>query len=766
MVNKVSFPRIIAFFREDGTNVPDDAVAHLKAALKLGHAESKVILIYAATDLALSGLFQGWAGEGVESRAFAEGRLEMIESCDALVWIGEAREHEKLLGYAKTLGRQVCTVSRDGKIDGLDRIRPTTLPPIDGWLPSVFQAAGLSGEPDLETIFRKTDALASLAAPVTQRWFKWIIVMQALAVVVPVTWLMNRSIGLPTGGVAGLTLGTIVLLIATMWWFRWRGMQKMWARARLVAEVARSMLVMARCTGVRLRARVRGIASLKPLRWFPLPASALFQQGDWVERYIKDRIDGPENYFAQKQSSTETERRHLSRWATLFLDISLVFAVAGVVIYASSRVLEWTHMPGGSAIPIILALAGVICPLSLLLIELLRRLTELDRKTARYAQHRRILKDAKDRLSAAPSGQEAADIVEETERQLLAEVLEWFFQVDTAEHFFHFRHSREHASGVKLDPKVQRFPVVRKLGELLDHAGLFTVRVVLGRIVWAVIAGMAVLAWISYQHPTNPVSKSDIRTLAVIKDADGKPWIPSQERLENGCVIIVHGLWGRPENYKGDASTHWTRRMANAIQARLAQNAPDIAILDWHSAATPSEANQLNLGIGMINAAMDVAAIRPQAQEVGDYLSFRVAEMILDGTIHKDKPLHLIGDSAGGFVVSRVACRLKQLGIAPKQLRVTLLDTPMPDSEITADLGKAFPGSVDYYCTSPLTQFGPDAHFPGIELIRVATPSKMNIVQAHSYACEWYINTISLKGSTDGFSKSPLNRIGYNGSDR
>jgi hypothetical protein len=623
--------------------------AHLKAALKLRRAESKVILIYAATDLDLSGLVQGCAGVGVESRAFAEGsQVEMIESCNALVCIGEAREHQRLLGYAKALGRQVCTVSRDGKIDGLYRLGPTTLPAIDDWLPSVFQAAGLSGEPDLETIFRKTDALASLAAPVTQRWFKWIIVMQALAVVVPVTWLMNRSIGLPTSGVASLKLGTIVLLIATTWWFRWRGMQKIWARARLVAEVARSMLVVARCTGIRLRARVRGIAALKHLRWFSLPAGALLQQGDWVERYIKDRIDGPENYFAQKQSSAETERQQLSRWETLFLDISLVFAVAGVLIYVSSRVLEWTHMPGGSAIPIILALAGVICPLSLLLIELLRRLTELDRRAARYAQHRRILKDAKDRLAAAPSGQEAADIVEETERQLLAEVLEWYFQVETAEHFFHFRHSTEHASGVKLDPKVQRFPVLRKLGELLDHAGLFTVRVVLGRVVWTVAAAMAVLAWISYQHPMNPASKSDIRTFAVIQDADGKTWIPSQDRLKNGCVIIVHGLWGKPENYKGDASTHWTRRMANAIQARLPQNPPAIAILDWHSAAIPSQANQLNLGIGMINAAMDVAAIRPQAQEVGDYLSFRVAEMILDGTIHKDKPLHLIGHSAGG----------------------------------------------------------------------------------------------------------------------
>jgi hypothetical protein len=478
-----------------------------------------------------------------------------------------------------------------------------------------------------------------------------------------------------------------------------------------------------------------------------------------VEGYIKLRIDDQENYFAHGQLSAEAERRQLSRWATLLLDLSLVLAVAGAVLYLNPKVLEWTHMPGGWAIPIILALAGIVCPLGLSLIELLRRLTELNRRNARYAQQRLVLKDAKDRLAAAPSEGAAVEIVEETERQLLAEVLEWYFQAETAEHFFHFRQTTESAVGIKLDPIFHRFSVVRKLGELLGNAGLFTVRVVLGRIIWTVVAGIAVLAWISYQHPTNPASKSDIRTLAVIQNAEGKTWIPSQDRLENGCVIIVHGLWGGVENYNGDASTHWTRRMASAIQSRMAQNAPEIAILDWNSAATPTEANQMTTGIGLINIAMDVAAIRPQAEEVGDYLSFRIAEMILDGTIHQDKPLHLIGHSAGGFVVARVACRLKQLGIAPKQLRVTLLDTPEPDSEITVDLGKAVPGSVDYYLTSPLVRFGPKTLFPGIELIRVTPPIAMNIVQAHGYACDWYIDTISRQDSKGGFSKSPLNKI-------
>src|SRR6516162_8653192 len=155
----------------------------------------------------------------------------------------------------------------------------------------------------------------------------------------------------------------------------------------------------------------------------------------------------------------------------------------------------------------------------------------------------------------------------------------------------------------------------------------------------------------------------------------------------------------------------------------------------------------------MINAALDVAAIRPQAQEVGDYLSFRLAEMILDGTIDKDKPLHLIGHSAGGFVVSTVACLLKKLKINLTQFRVTLLDTPFPDSEITVELGKDFPGSVDYYHTSALAWFEQNTQFPGIELIHVRHPPGMSPIQAHKWAHDWYIDTIR-QGGTDGFSKS------------
>jgi pimeloyl-ACP methyl ester carboxylesterase len=64
-------------------------------------------------------------------------------------------------------------------------------------------------------------------------------------------------------------------------------------------------------------------------------------------------------------------------------------------------------------------------------------------------------------------------------------------------------------------------------------------------------------------------------------------------------------------------------------------------------------------------------------------------------------PIHLIGHSAGGFVVTRIANRLTELGIVsndPSMLHVTILDTPEPDKEVYEELPKHWP--TDFYLTS------------------------------------------------------------------
>ena len=160
MANKISFPRIIAFLREDGANLPEDAFGQFKASLKIREADSKLILAYAASDRELCRLVGRCVGDRVEARAFETGsEIEMIEACDSLVFLGETRQHKKLLAYAEALGRHLCSVSPDGRIHGLHGLGEMNLHSSDDWLPSVFKAADLSSDADLETIFRQTDAL-------------------------------------------------------------------------------------------------------------------------------------------------------------------------------------------------------------------------------------------------------------------------------------------------------------------------------------------------------------------------------------------------------------------------------------------------------------------------------------------------------------------------------------------------------------------------------------------------------------------------------
>src|SRR5215472_10231082 len=110
----------------------------------------------------------------------------------------------------------------------------------NSWLPGLFAAAGLSPEPELATVHVRMDELANQAAPVTRRFWKWILFLQALVVLLPLMWLLRRQAPIPIGTVAAAIFTSVVLLVAISWWLRWRGMQKTWARARLVAEVARS----------------------------------------------------------------------------------------------------------------------------------------------------------------------------------------------------------------------------------------------------------------------------------------------------------------------------------------------------------------------------------------------------------------------------------------------------------------------------------------------------------------------------------------------
>jgi pimeloyl-ACP methyl ester carboxylesterase len=141
-------------------------------------------------------------------------------------------------------------------------------------------------------------------------------------------------------------------------------------------------------------------------------------------------------------------------------------------------------------------------------------------------------------------------------------------------------------------------------------------------------------------------------------------------------------------------------------------------------------------------------------------------DWINENKIAKDRPLHLIGHSAGGYAVARCALFLKRYGVAPAQTHITILDTPVSlrfsgfhpsENELLKDLPGAFPGAVDFYVTSDLVKLPRTFTAPGLHLYWPPHQSE-SPTKDHQFAYEWFIKTVEDENFApgEGFSRSPL----------
>gem|GEM_PF-1107621 len=652
--------------------------------------------------------------------------LHLIEMSDLALFIsgeqmtdGRARDQD-LFAYAEAIDRP--TMILDSQTGVLRGTLPEQLEIDQGWLPQLFGRAGLPPNPDLETVMAQVSLLADKSAPLTRAKWNWVVFLQGLAVCVPLGWLL----GFPVTMVGVTAFVTTVVLVSLHWWLRYRSMQKTWARARLVTEVTRSLLATFRYPVAWPWQTFATIPSLRPLRWIGKVSAAEMSFKDWLGGYLENRLGGQERYFADKQREAEKQRQKLSSWTTVLLDLALLFGVAGLVIALKPRDQAW--MVGGSFAQSTLGSISILILLGLLLIQVVRELQELNRRTARFAQQQLVLQEARRRLSRVPSPELALEVIADTETKLLAEVFEWYFHAETAERFVEARESSgKWQLGRSLRPSSSMGRVAGALPGKLGTAGLFILRVVVGRLPWIAASVIAVMVWVSYRVADTGTDPRRLESSVMLVGSDSSdPFEPRygpgsnkgvvtleaskrsakvallRGRAEHGYVVLVHGLYGRgfESGTALEAQRNWMEGCANAIKTRMSgQGEPAICLVNWSDAAMPS--NFYHEVFGKKNLLADLPAIRSQAYRVGDIVAFQLAGIILRNELPRNVPFHLVGHSAGGFVVARVAARLTELGIVPKNsglLRVSILDTPEPDEQIM----KAPPGQwpTDFYLTS------------------------------------------------------------------
>jgi len=602
----------------------------------------------------------------------------------------------------------------------------------------------------------KVGRVADAAAPLARSWWKWMMLIQGFSVAAPLLWLARRALGLTPGTAALLTLAVVLLLVVSLWWMRWRGMQRTWARARLVVEVMRGQSAAAVCPVLLTPRVLESVAALRPLLQHHDPAQ---QQPwpEWRDAWITRRLDTQADYYQKARAKAEKTRRNLTRAATLCMDVMLALAAAGVVLTFSNRAPQWLRMLGDYRIECLLGLAGALLPLAIILLQSLRHLQELNRRTAGYARQTAMLEQARERLQEAATPAVAVQIVTDTEEQLLAEVVDWYFEAETAEQFFQVR-DRAQAQAKHVAPTTSFLLRPVYWAWIIGGAGLFFLgRVVLGRAPWVVGAAAATLGWLSFSSPTDPEARSKLRAEGQLVDEAGQPWHLDSLRKSNGCIIIAHGLHDGATFTAGGEESRWMREMSQALRQKLADRPPNIGLVDWAAAAAPTNIHRIDPKTTVAKFLGDLAGIPSQAREVGDFLAFRLAQLILEKQIDRDAPLHLIGHSAGGFVVSRAALQLHRMNLAPATMHVTILDTPAPDAELVVEVPKAC-SSVDFYITSPFVRGLDDANPPAkVHLKHILCEEPLSLLDSHSYAYKWFTQTIPVaKADETGFGRSPF----------
>ena len=189
------------------------------------------------------------------------------------------------------------------------------------------------------------------------------------------------------------------------------------------------------------------------------------------------------------------------------------------------------------------------------------------------------------------------------------------------------------------------------------------------------------------------------------------PAVPDAAKAQKGLVIVTHGIRSN-EASKDSKDRVWQQWMAASIAGRISNaDEPNIMIYGWGEGADPAEypaeaVANAKLGLEAINLVLNVSGtpIEIPATELMVDATAAVSNLMIDSWFARNhmapshgqelatylwllsrqnpplvvpgQPIHLIGHSAGGFVMGECARLLKQLGITVEQ--VTMLDTPFP----------------------------------------------------------------------------------------
>ena len=272
----------------------------------------------------------------------------------------------------------------------------------------------------------------------------------------------------------------------------------------------------------------------------------------------------------------------------------------------------------------------------------------------------------------------------------------------------------------------------------------------------------------------------------VLRNSAGDAFQYLTDRRDVGFIAITHGL--RQTN---EESKEWLKAMTRGIEVELPlqqKAVPNVAFYDWGADTNPADTPVKDIGARLlgylgrlapsailklaskygpeaIDFTVDAYYIRPIARSHGQILANYIwlESRANPARINSAKPVHLIGHSAGGFVMGECALVLKQRGFTVDL--ATMLDTPFPFAEhLRPGISSSSypnPGTVERYISSAFGTFefpssnkiAPDPNYYRFELLdSYIYPT----LAAHSAGHQWYLNETIRGRQQSGFYHSPF----------
>ena len=224
-------------------------------------------------------------------------------------------------------------------------------------------------------------------------------------------------------------------------------------------------------------------------------------------------------------------------------------------------------------------------------------------------------------------------------------------------------------------------------------------------------------------------------------------------KRNNGLVVLVHGMYD-------SATNAWVVEMANAIAGRLSAAPPNVVRWNWELMADPDRFTGVGHPGRQWYDADDFLEIRPYACNQGQVLANWIREQVALNNIYTNRPIHIIGHSAGGFVGGECGY-LRRNWIS----QVTMLDTPFAPSHHVFRYPN--PGKVEQYISSIfgldgllITVNGPYRYGDASIWVRALLQS-LNPVTNHTFAHQWYTSNTVMASEQNGFYYSPLMGHGF-----